>query len=352
MRRRHSRMVSIFGSVALVAGVFSPAAAAPPFNAPESVVAVEAANGFQVVSELRRPDGSVISTFASSKETVRTISWDEGSSISFVPGPTTAATIKSPEHGSLLVGAGTERPKDAADIDRYRNSGRTVVGDLVALGMARDEAERQFGDMETMDGSNPYTGKASAADQTAATDIILASSTSPTDSPSHNAVSSTTPYDVRCFNVSAASGKIDGYGCTTYYHVAQQGLDWWFNVKYKFSAQSTDTSLFPVRLKGVAWRAQWSSGNIVYDWEPDSTRSIGNCATITETISGGFASISISGDVCPNSHGPWQLSSIKSGAIWTGAEQGTAYEVAVGVQKTKNPAGVATNYYSYYWLEW
>lgn len=352
MRRRHSRMAAIFGILALIVSAFSPAAAAPPFDAPESVVAIEAADGFQVVSELSRPDGTVISTFASAKETVRTISWNEGSSISFASGPATAATSNSPEHGSLMVGAGTERPKDAADIDRHKNSGRTVVGDLVALGMPRREAERQFGDMETSDGSNPYTGTAGVADQTAATDVILTSATSTTKSPSHSAVSSTTPYDVRCFNVSAASGKISGYGCTTYYLVAQQGLDWWFNVNYKFSAQSTDTSLFPVRLKGVAWRAQWSSGNVVYDWEPDSTRSIGNCLKITETISGGFASISISGNVCPNSHGPWQISTIKSGALWRGAEQGTAWEVAVGVQKTKNPAGVATNYYSYYWLEW
>lgn len=155
MRRRSSRLAATFGTLALVVSMFSSATAAPPFDAPESVVAIEAADGFRVVSELSRPDGTVISTFASAKEIVRTISWNEGSSISFESGPATAATNTSPEHGSIMVGAGTERPKNAADIDRYLNSGRTVVNDLVALGMPRQEAERQFGDMETSDGSNP-----------------------------------------------------------------------------------------------------------------------------------------------------------------------------------------------------
>lgn len=354
MSHRHSRFVAALGTAALLAALFSPASAAPPTDAPAGAVAVEVANGFRLVAEEQRPNATVLSTFASATETVRTIGWGDGSSISFFPGKSTPGGDRSPAHGSLTVGSGTERPQDPGDIHRFRDSGRTVVGDLVDLGMPREDAERLFGDMDTMDGSNPYTGEAGASDEAQSAGIVLASSASRPEDSSSSAVpsSSTTPYDVRCFNVSAASGKIEGYGCTTYYLVHQSGLDWWFNVKYKFSARSTDTSLFPVRLKGVAWRAQWSSGNIVYDWEPDNTESVGSCRTITATISGGFASISSSGTVCPNSHGPWQISSIKSGALWQGAEQGTAWEAAVGVQKTKNPAGVATNYYSYYWLEW
>src|SRR5919109_3496452 len=126
-----------------------------------------------------------------------------------------------------------------------------------------------------------------------------------------------------------ADGKISGYGCTTYYLVHTEGLNWWFYNKYKFSAQSTDKSWwFPVRLRKVAWKATWSAGNQVYDGEPASTQTISNenCVTITATAGIKYGSISISGKVCPDKHGPWDLASTKSGAMWQGVENDTDYE--------------------------
>ncbi|HYN63946.1 MAG TPA: hypothetical protein VES36_05025, partial [Candidatus Limnocylindrales bacterium] len=46
----------------------------------------------------------------------------------------------------------TSRPKTARDATAYRDSGRSVIGDLVALGMPRAEAERDFGGLATLAG--------------------------------------------------------------------------------------------------------------------------------------------------------------------------------------------------------
>lgn len=175
--------------------LYTPASAAPPAGVPGGAIAVEVANGFETVGEQHRPDGTVLSTFASPTETVRTIAWDEGATISFFPGKATAATDRAAAHGSLLVASGTERPKDPADVNRLHDSGRTVVGDLVALGMPRADAERIFGDMETMDGSNPYTGAPGAAESTQRNVMTLASSTTRDSESERSAVpsSSTTP---------------------------------------------------------------------------------------------------------------------------------------------------------------
>ncbi len=162
-------------------------------------------------------------------------------------------------------------------------------------------------------------------------------------------MSTTTPYATECYNASAASGKISGYGCTTYYLVAANGGDWWFNDKFKFSAHSTDTSLFPVRLKQVAWKVSWGTNNVVYDWDPATTQSVGSCLTLTESASSGTVpaiGISISAPICPNSLGLWTLSSRVSGAIWKGAEHDTGYDAAIGVQSVHNPPTAGVSYWS------
>jgi hypothetical protein len=149
-----------------------------------------------------------------------------------------------------------------------------------------------------------------------------------------------------CADVNAHGGKIVGRGCSTLFLVTQNGSDWWFNNKYKLSVHSTDTSFpFPLRLILAAWDIRWASGNVVYDWDPDSDVPVGSCATVTASISerGG---ISISGTVCPNNLGVWTLDSRRSGAQWTGTEKGTQWEVALGVQAVHSPPGAPASYVS------
>ena len=134
--------------------------------------------------------------------------------------------------------------------------------------------------------------------------------------------------------------------CSTLFVVTQNGSDWWFNNKYKLSVHSTDTSFpFPLRLILAAWDIRWASGNLVYDWDPDSDVPVGSCTTVTASISdrGG---ISISGTVCPNNLGVFTLDSRRSGAQWTGTEKGTQWEVALGVQAVHSPPGAPASYAS------
>lgn len=361
--RQISRIL-VTGSVLALLVAGGPASAASPNSARQLSISVAVANGFVPVSETATGQGTVVATFKSPTATVKALG-QPGSTISFFPDPSTAATSNSPAHGGLAVEMRQPaRPKTTADANAYRDSGRTVVGDLVALGMPRADAEREFGDMETMDGTNPYT--AAVADTSAAPgggspastpNAVLTSASVPTKSSSNAilATSTTTPYATECYNASAASGKISGYGCSTYYLISQNGNDWWFNDKFKFSAHSTDTSLFPVRLKQVAWKVSWSTNNVVYDWDPASTHSVGSCATLTMSASSGTVpsvGISISGTVCPNSLGLWTISSRVSGAIWNGAEQGTDYDAAIGVQSVHNPPTAAASYWSNWYLAW
>ena len=336
--KRLFRPTAVLGAFLLVISALAPVVADSPATEVPHAIGVVDANGFVAVSETTTPEGAVVDTFVSGDITVRVIG-TRGASISFYPGGPTET-----QRGSLGVLMNTVRPKTEKDATRYRDSGRTVVGDLIALGVPREQAELNFGDMETMDGTNPYL-QASATQEDA--DATLASATAPVQKAAAPAASASTPYDTQCITASAEGGKLYGYGCSTFFLVSAVGTDWWFNNKFKFSAHSTDTSLFPKRLKQVGWKIQWSSGNVVYDWEPASTTPIGSCYTVSLSATWKAFSISVSAQICPNSHGPWEVASTKSGARWQGAEHDTDWEAAIGLQAVHNPPGVATSYSSY-----
>ena len=76
----------------------------------------------------------------------------------------------------------------------------------------------------------------------------------------------------------------------------------------KVSAHSSDESWFsPKRLTQLGWRVTWGSGNTLYDWDPYSTRSIGECVTLTVKSSSPFGDVSVQGNICPESLGPWSV---------------------------------------------
>lgn len=342
--RRRFRPLAVAGAMILTLASLGPATADAPTREVPHAINVGDANGFVAVAETTTPEGAVIDTFQSGDMTVKVIG-TPGASISFYPGASAEDNTKT--LGVLMT---TVRPKTEKDATRYRDSGRTVVGDLVALGVPRDVAEREFGDMETMDGTNPYL-----TDVDATSTAVLASVVGPSqETRAPDAATTATPYDTQCITASAAGGLIYGYGCSTFYRVSAVGTDWWFNNKYKFSAHSSDTSFpFPKRLQQVGWKIQWSSDNVVYDWEPFSTMPRGSCATVTLSATWKGIGISIAGTICPDKLEPWELASTKSGARWVGAEAGTAWEAAIGLQAVHNPPGVATSYSSYaMWVYW
>jgi len=232
------------------------------------------------------------------------------------------------QRGNVTVSVKTTRPKTGFDASAYHRAGRSVVGDLVALGMSPAQARRQFGDMETLTLSQPQ--------------ITTSGGTS-----------TVTPYDTQCAAISVADGKITGYGCATFFLLRQDGTDWWLTSKMKVSAHSSDESWFsPKRLTQLGWRVTWGSGNTLYDWDPYSTRMVGECVTLTVKSSSPFGDVSVQGNICPESLGPWSVTTARSGGIWNGMERGTDYEGALATQAVHSPPGAPVSYQSAWTLSY
>jgi hypothetical protein len=330
---RRCRFVALGSSVLLAGGlVAGGATAASPGNPVHTSIRLVGTDGFEPVSETVVGKDTVVDTFRSSGSTIRLIGR---------AGSTAAVSLtRGSKHkpGGMQVTLNARRPKTERDVHAYRDAGRTVVGDLVSLGMARDEAEREFGALETLDGHNPYL------DVWAANHTSTRSATGVRSASAPDVTAGTTPYDVLCADVNAFGGRVVGRGCSTLYLVARNGADWWFDNKYRFSAHSTDTSVpIPLRLVFIGWDLHWASGNVVYDWDPDRAVEVGKCTTVTTSISdkGG---ISISGTICPNKLDVWTVTSTRSGAKWTGTEHNNDWEAVVGVQAVHSPPGAPASY--------
>ncbi len=192
------------GSAFVLGGglVSAGASGASPSRVARTSITLINADGFQPVSEQVVAADTVVDTFTSADSTVKLIGRPGSTAlISLVPASTDAP-------GTFQVTLSANRPKTESDARAYAESGRTVVGDLVALGMPRHEAERQFGDMETVDGRNPYladTSRGAARETPRHASSSLSSATS-------TAASSTTPYDVLCADVNAHGGDPGGVG--------------------------------------------------------------------------------------------------------------------------------------------
>ena len=276
--------------------------------------------------------------------TVRTL--PNGAAISFLragdvavtfigrAGSSVAATWAA---GSVQASMRTIRSKSLRDANAYRDAGRSVIGDLVALGMPRDEAEKQFGDLATPDGDGVVSRQWVRLRSTAAGLAAAAS----------------TPYDTQCAAINVADGKITGYGCSTFFLVHQDGDDWWLTTKMKISAHSNDESWFaPKRLTQLGWRVTWGGGNVLHDWDPYQTRAIGSCLTLTVKSSSPWADVSVQGTVCPDSLGPWSVTTARSGGIWNGMERGTDYEGALATPAVHSPPGAPLSYQSAWTLSY
>jgi len=276
--------------------------------------------------------GATVGTAAGGGAVVRTLARD---------GSVVAVRHVAPapgRRGAVTVSMTTTRPKTTRDASAYRRAGRTVVTDLVALGMSPAEARRQFGDMETL--QVPV----------APTRQMLSQTRVPS---SGGGASAITPYDTQCAAISLADGKITGYGCATFFLVRQDGADWWLTSKMKVSAHSSDESWFsPKRLTQLGWRVTWASGNTLYDWDPYSTRPVGECVTLTVKSSSPFGDVSVQGNTCPESLGPWSVTTARSGGIWNGMERGTDYEAALATQAVHSPPGAPVGYQSAWTLSY
>jgi hypothetical protein len=297
-------------------------------------------DGFTLTAEEVTTGGAVVDTYSSKSGTIKVIG-RRGSSVSIVE-----STDPATGRRAASVRLSTSRPKTLTDADAYRRSGRSTVADLVALGMPRDQAVREFGDMDTIDGRVPSRAGLDGR-------MVASVSGAPPVTQLAPTVSGTTPYDTLCASLSYDGGKISGYGCSTLYLVAASGGDWWFDNKYKFSAHSSDGSIIrPQRLFEVGWSLAWATNNIVYDWEPESTINRSECGSVRFSLLAKGVTVSIDAPICPTKIGPWNLGSTRSGSLWQGVERGQAYEAAIGVQAVHSPPNAAASYNSPFKLVW
>jgi hypothetical protein len=336
------RVQPVAASALLLLTTLGSASAAQPAIAPQ--IALVGSPGYQAVAEVELPNGAVIDTYQNGGDTIKAIGR---------PGATlqlgSATDAKTGRTTQTITFAAT-RPKTAADAQAYANSGRTVVGDLVALGVDPSLAKQQFSDMETMD---PYGPSASAQVASAATGSDAQEYTDAVTA------STTVPYDNYCASLNYSSGAIVGQGCSTLFLVAIPSAgDWYFNNKFKMSVQGTQSynagcfltgpggPTCPYRLFEEAWSIGWSANNNVYDWDPAGTINKGSCTNTTISATYHGFGISVGTTVCPTKIQPWKLSLLSSGTEWTGVEKDNDWEAAIGLQAVHNPPNAAASYSS------
>lgn len=333
---RPRRLLTAGCAILLAATTVGIASAETPSPAAVPLLTVDVPNEFVATGERVTAQGAVIGTFRSETATV-TVIGRRSSSVSL---SSSLPTERLP--GTLQMSMRTARPKTAKDATAYRDAGRSIIGDLVALGMPRDDAVREFGDLATIDGGAAITSR---------TLVTVPGSRPKASMPP--AANDPTPYDTQCASINVADGKITGYGCSAFFLVHREGADWWLTTRMKVSAHSSDGSWFsPKRLTQLGWRVSWSAGNVLHDWDPYNTHPVGSCVTLTVKSSSPWADVSVQGNICPDSLGPWAVTTARSGGVWNGMERGTDWEGALATQAVHSPAGVALSYQSAWTLSY
>jgi hypothetical protein len=284
-------------------------------------------------------------------------------------------SVQAVAAGADSVSYSITSPDPKKDPGAAAASGNSAVAALIALGVDPATALREFGSLDTLDGTTPTSDAELAAAAiarigSAGNGTLSAGAVAPRLlSPAGPAgvlrpadavtVSATVPYDTQCATVNERNGLIQGMGCSNLFVVWANGADWFFANKYKFSAQSTSTRLVgPLRLQQVKWRLAFSStgSNQLFDWDPSAAVPKGSCSTTGVSSGGdpahGNVGISISGTVCPDKLDLWgPLTSSQSGAYWIGNEGGVLggpgdWEAAVGTQELHSPAGSSASHTS------
>ncbi len=309
-------------------------AGSPPIGA-----GISGNSGMAHVSDRVLPNGLVVSTFKSNDGTIKTIGRPGMSVDVAVDGASTDS------HGNPHLNVQFSFSSQAANASKNQPASErntmTAVETLIALGEDPAVAERDFGDFDAAPAALPTAKLASFS-------VFSPPSNAPVTlaSPSR-----TTPWDTQCADFSYASGKVTGRGCSTIYWASAVGSDYYFESKYKITGSSNDTSLFPVRLRGLGWKLTWNdSHNSVYDWDPHTTvYGTSSCGTVT--FSAVFLQLSLA--LCQDKESPWSVTSTSSGALWSGVEQNTDVVGAGGLQDNENPplatsvAHYSTLYVSY-----
>ena len=287
-----------------------------------SVQIVGDSHGLVFTSESSTGHGTIVDTFSSPNGTLKVVG-TPGVKVSVAIQPD--IVLPDGHHGFML----------SSEEDIHAPSKvRSVVDDLVDLGIPPAQALKEAGQNAT--------------------------TTTVTPMASHLQQWSGVCYD---YSQYSSDGHFWSHGCGYSYidwHDPANSAHWGLSSNYLISAKNNWSDL-----RGVYWRMQWPSGNMITDWEPyTTTYTSGSCGSKTFSVDLkitvppldlGIAE-SYTQDLCPNWYGPWQPNgapSTSSGAGWHGDVAHGIVMGAKGAQSIDNPADVwASPVKNYYVLEY
>lgn len=171
------------------------------------------------------------------------------------------------------------------------------------------------------------------------------------------ATASSTPItQPACVNRSYDSNMLHLSGCDSTYQVGSSGAVWYPEDRYEASATMHDyATINPDEVTGLKFGDQYGGGNSIYTWNPNSTRDMGSCTTVTVSIAYKGVGISASQPECPETFGLYYKSQYTFESKWDGQGSGPSNgsRAAEGVDGVYN--GASANPYPgilyYVWWE-
>ncbi len=289
----------LVGTTVLALVTWLPATAvAQPNSHPAKDHLVGDSNGFVLVSEQMKADGSVTDSWTRSDGTAVKVSGDAGLTVTLDP-QTTAQTASATKgaHARVVhtLSASVSGPKVTPTksqlfgaVAGYIASGRSVVRDAMAVGMSPAQAAAQ-------------SPKALA----------------------------TLVFESWC--VTTAYQQVSTQACdyATFDYKGSNG-DWYIADHQQASGVSTDTSWWsPKRLTQIYVYVSYPAGNQIVQWKPGGTAyEPSSCAQVTIGFTSQATGIGISetDTICSDWFGPYTLSTSTSsprfGTQWNGLEPG------------------------------
>jgi hypothetical protein len=289
--------------------------------------------GYYGVRETRQADGTVTDVWSDGK-TVVSVSGLPGLTVT-IGAATTERTSSGAAHGQQTVSVAASNSKTAGSAATaaaaYSASGRSVVKDVMAVGLDRAAAQRLAGQLAVQ----PQTARGNSAIGPLVSNSSMIGST--------------------CTNARSSDGYVTGTACEVQNLDQANGSDWYVVDEHQSTAHSSDTRLFPDRLYLLEEWIGYGANNTLVKWQPGSTQNVGTCSTITFSITGqNGTDYSQSESICPNTISPHNLNSTPAffGSAWNGSEHNNDYEGTNSVDMVHSPSNASSAVSLYLHFEW
>ena len=151
-------------------------------------------------------------------------------------------------------------------------------------------------------------------------------------------------YATPCASWTNPSGHVYIRGCDTQYlDIDYGGGDWYMADKSEASGRSNCASDWTCdRMTQLYDKMSYLSGNTIIQWTPNSTTTVGNCNTVSLSMTSNQSGIGYSSSqtICPNSYGPYTVTGTDFGGVWNGKETANnQWEGVDALDEDHSPAG-------------